>query len=131
MRGYYGLFAFFFAYIFPGITPFPQVVSIRDRYNFDVSDYFKDSERRKSRRSRTPTSLLETKPFSCNIREVLLEGRETAYGVCAAKTTRPYSVEMQSFAKQLTWRNLFALIISDLSSISRNISTIVLDSDSE
>ena len=127
MRGYYGLFAFFFAYIFPRITPFPQVVSIRDRYNFDVSDYFKDLERRKSRRSRT--SLLQTKAFSCNIREVLLEGRATAYGVCAAKTTRPYSVEMQSFAKELTWRNLFALIISDLSSLSHKISTIVLESD--
>ena len=104
MRGYYGLFSSLICVHFSRDHAFSQVVSIRDRYNFDVSDYFKDLERRKSRRSRTPTSLLETKPFSCNILEVLLEGRATAYGVCAAKTTRPYSVEMQSFAKELTWR---------------------------
>ena len=46
--------------------------------------------------------------------ELVLLGREDAYGVCASKSTRPFGIDLSQLVRTLPWQKLFGLIVADL-----------------
>ena len=60
-----------------------------------------------------PTEL-ETSQFCFELHELVLSGRERAYGVCDFNGSRPFRLDLSQLAPKLSWQRLFGVIVSDL-----------------
>ena len=57
---------------------------------------------------------LEQSSFCYEVRKLVLDGKNDAYGVCDAKDSRPHDIDVSQLSHKLPWQTLFGVIVSDL-----------------
>ena len=67
-----------------------------------------------TRKTRRRHRKLDSTKFCFDMHELVLLGREDAYGVCASKSTRPFGIDLSQLVRTLPWQKLFGLIVADL-----------------